>query len=234
MAEGQAKTDREAPKEIAYVLDVAKLSLEEEFHTAEGVGAKSRQLFTVCIGFFTIVQTVAFTAYEKDNVNNTEDTWLFVLAAVALVGLTAVAYSAARADSLVPSYQVSTDIIEDLIAGIYPDQATPVVPAAAAGITGAKQSSSKSAPAGGARPPLWRRALGLASHARPATAAAPQGLDRYSAPGWQAAYIASLVRRRRRENDQRRHRYRWVRLFGVISIALTAVELMAALYYRLP
>jgi hypothetical protein len=98
---------KDAPSEVSFVIDGLKLSLGEEYQTADRLAAKSRQLFAAALGFFTIVQTVAFNSYESGNINDTEDTWLFGLAAFALLALTAAAAAAVRADSLVPSYLIS-------------------------------------------------------------------------------------------------------------------------------
>jgi hypothetical protein len=226
----------EAPKEVSYVLDGLKLSLDEEYQTAERLSMKSRQLFAVALGFFTIVQTVAFNAYEQDNVGPNEDTWLFALAIVAITVLTAAAIAAVRADSLVPSHQLPVDVLEDVLAAIYPEQDAS---ASAGPVADAKETTppSRESPPRRALERFWRaleETLGLRAAGRRAKGPPPPELDRRRAPGYLASYYAGLVDLRRTENDVRRVRYLVLRLFASLSIAVTALELVSALWFRVP
>lgn len=48
------------PPQVGTVLEAFKDSLNREFSAAERLTSKARQAFVLSIGFFTIVQTVAF------------------------------------------------------------------------------------------------------------------------------------------------------------------------------
>lgn len=216
---------------MAYVLDALKSSLDEEFLTSERLNAKSRQVFALAIGFFTIVQTVAFTAFEQDNVKGAEDAWLFGLTVAALLALVAAAAAAVRADSLLPSYQFSVEVAEDLIATMYPDMEMSSEEVIG---NGDPANSTHEGRPRKLLPTPVRRALGLEVHGERASAEPPRDLDQYRAPGYLATYFVGLVVLRRDENDQRRQRYAMIRACGSISVAVTAIELISALAFRIP
>lgn len=82
-----------SPAEVGPLLDALQKAADHEFLVAERLDAKVRQVLTVAGLFFTIVQTVTFTAYRSDRIGGNERWWLIVLAIVALglLGMAALA-----------------------------------------------------------------------------------------------------------------------------------------------
>jgi hypothetical protein len=107
------------PAAIGPVLDAFKGALDRQFTLADRLTTKARQAFVVSIGFFTIVQTVAFNNFQSDFVKGNEIKWLLALAIAAIVGLAAAATAVIRSDQPVEFGDFKLSELGDLVSDAY-------------------------------------------------------------------------------------------------------------------
>jgi hypothetical protein len=107
------------PPEIAYVIDAFREALERQFTLAERLTSKARQAFVVSIGFFTIVQTVAFNSFQAREVRGSEVAWLLALAIASIIGLAVSAFAVVRSDSPVEFGDFRLDRLGELVESAY-------------------------------------------------------------------------------------------------------------------
>lgn len=86
------------PPGVSETLEAFKGSLDRELGLAERLTTKARQSFVLSIGFFTIVQTVAFNSFHSGFVRGVELSWLFALAIAAISFLAIAAFATLRSD----------------------------------------------------------------------------------------------------------------------------------------
>jgi hypothetical protein len=86
------------PPGVSETLDAFKGTLDRELGLAERLTTKARQSFVLSIGFFTIVQTVAFNSFHSGFIRGLELTWLFALAIASIFFLTIAAFATLRSD----------------------------------------------------------------------------------------------------------------------------------------
>jgi hypothetical protein len=110
---------REGPQDVSLLVDALKSSAAQEFSIAERLTAKTRQTFALAVGFFTIVQTVAFNSFAQAEISDAEKTRMLVLAISAIACLALAAATTVRADALVASADLDTDEIKRFLKSAY-------------------------------------------------------------------------------------------------------------------
>lgn len=217
-----------APDDVKYVLDALRWSADEELTMAERLSVKARQAFVLGVGFFTIVQTVAFNSFAQRSITPHEKHWLLGLAIGAILALAVAAYTTVRAELLIPAKDLLTG--SRLEASLERERSkrrargTPVARVAA--LFGWRIQGLQTKPEESAELPL-QPALPLLE--------ALNGV--YSKDGTVAGKLASayvtIVDYRRGSNDKRRDRYRRTRQMVALAIVVTTAELIFALIARL-
>jgi hypothetical protein len=86
------------PPGVSETLEAFKGTLDRELGLAERLTTKARQSFVLSIGFFTIVQTVAFNSFHSGFIRGVELTWLFALAIASIFFLAIAAFATLRSD----------------------------------------------------------------------------------------------------------------------------------------
>jgi hypothetical protein len=239
------ETDEQgAPSEVSFILDALKTAYDQEFQVAERLSAKSRQVFALAAGYFTIVQTVSFSSFLDEEVKAYE---LWVLLGGVAAGATALAMAArwaARADGPLPGHTFPLWLPIPIINAIYkgsaelPSRNLRVDPENFLGNLPAHDGALKR---------FQRRffpPIELPSNEDLARAVAthqvedeevdrPSVVTRERAPGVLATFYISLTRSRRRGNESRRRLYQRARSWAVVTVSISTLELLWALIARL-
>jgi hypothetical protein len=193
---------------------------------AERLSVKARQAFVLGVGFFTIVQTVAFNSFAQTAISKGEKRWLLVLAILAIVTLALAAYTTVRAELLISAKDFPTgskfearlddEREKQRRAAEAPD------PAVWPGLSSRKDADPPAVGDKTLQPALPLLSALNAVYARDWTVA-----------GKLASAYVTIVDYRRWSNDQRRLRYTMTRQMVGLSIIVTTAELIFALVARL-
>jgi hypothetical protein len=226
---------QEPPSVVAYLIDTLRGLFQEEFETADRLSGKARQAFALAVGFFALVQTVAFNNFAKASENGSDTKWILIVALIAIVPVAIAAGVTIWADSLVPGRRFPLRIVEYLLEASYEDRRPTSWDDDEITPNDTKQTSWPiSWAAWFFHLDIWHH-LGIPAPPKPRSYSVPEGLtDAYSVPRELARYYIGLLDVRRQVNDERRRRYAWVRLVVGISIFATAAELIVSLAVRLP
>jgi hypothetical protein len=109
----------EPPRVVAYLIDTLRGLFQEEFETADRLSGKARQAFALAVGFFALVQTVAFNNFAKASENGSDTKWILIVALIAIVPVAIAAGVTIWADSLVPGRRFPLRIVEYLLEASY-------------------------------------------------------------------------------------------------------------------
>ena len=242
-----------APTEVAYVLDALKTSFDEEFETGERLTSKARQVFALSAGFFTIVQTVAFSSFQSRDVAPYEKRILLAAAFAAILLLGFAALRAAQADSPIPTHRYPMWLLVVALNAIQLGKA-PFPPE-----NRRRDPNPDDYVIRPKKPPKWwKRLLDWLFKApdeppdfdeaewykqllETPTAADSDAVDkrerrtltRFEAPSMLANYYITLTQSRRLANQIRFEAYKRVRALAALSVIVTTAELMWSLYARL-
>lgn len=91
------------------ILSALAALTDREFAITERFTDKTRQTFALAIGFFTIVQTVAFNSFQAGAIHHLERTWLFALAMAAIGFLFLTAIATAQSERLISVRDLDVD-----------------------------------------------------------------------------------------------------------------------------
>jgi hypothetical protein len=107
------------PPQVGTVLEAFKGALDRELTLGERLTGKARQAFVLSIGFFTIVQTVAFNSFHSGFIRGVELTWLFILAIAAISFLALAAFATVRSDVPLKFGEIPLDKLAKLVEQAY-------------------------------------------------------------------------------------------------------------------
>jgi hypothetical protein len=96
--EGESELRDRSPADMSYVLEAFRGALDRQFTLADRLTTKARQAFVLSIGFFTIVQAVAFSSFESSQLHHWELPVLLGLAIASILCLALAAAATVRAD----------------------------------------------------------------------------------------------------------------------------------------
>src|SRR2546421_3728197 len=120
--QNEARRSPDPPSEVAYLLDTLRALFQEEFETADRLNGKARQAFALAVGFFALVQTVAFNNFAHAAESPTDTKWILIVALVAIVPVALSAGVTVWADSLIPGRRFPLAIVEYLLEAAYEDR----------------------------------------------------------------------------------------------------------------
>ena len=85
--------------------------VDEEFEISQRLDSKMRQAFALAVGYFAVVQTVAFGSFAERGVNPSERLLLLVAVIAAGFGLLAVAHRLTNGEELLDEHDTRPDAI---------------------------------------------------------------------------------------------------------------------------